>query len=282
MKVDTFPIYSLPRAETKGVTAYIPLESDTLFEVDGSGVQLFYYHEQGPYYHPVMMLNRINRLLNGFTMTSDSAYLNLAVVTFDRLIEEATDSLGAVWLTYRFDHYITGEDTVFAPFYSGMAQGLGLSVSAYLYEVTSDSVYLERAESLFRTLEALWGESEPWVVRLDSLGYYWIEEYPLPKPDMTLNGSIIATYGLYDYWRHTGSERALELLRAAFATYAHYASLYRRPGETSYYCLGYKKITNISYHRLHIALFRYLSKVSANPYFAAFADTLKMDAWDES
>ncbi len=280
MQIDTFPIISLSRAEAHGVTAYIRLKSDTLFEVDENGIQVFYYQEQGPYYHPVMMLNRISRLLNGFHKTSDSAYLKLAVVTFDKLIEESTDSLGAIWLTYRFDHYITAEDTVFAPFYSGMSQGKGLSVSCYLYEVTSDSVYLDYAESLFRTLEMLWGESEPWVVRLDSLGYYWIEEHPLPEPDMTLNGSIIASYGLYDYWGHTGSERALELLRAALTTYAHYSPLYRRPGETSYYCLGYKKTTKMYYHKLHYNLLKYLAKVSANPFFGAFADTLKMDAWE--
>ncbi|MCH7878477.1 MAG: hypothetical protein IH914_04075 [candidate division Zixibacteria bacterium] len=282
MVLDTFPINTIERNRTLGIGSYRRLEDDTLGKFDQRGIQVFYYRGKGPYYHPVSMLNRLNRLLQGYVITSNPNFLAVAVATYDKLMDEAIYTDLQIWLPYRFDFYITNEDTVFAPFYSGMSQGLALSVTCYLFEITGDSSYLPIAEKLFRTLLLPKDKSMPWVVRLDTAGYYWIEEYPLPIHDRTLNGSIIGTFGLYDYWKLTGSDAALKMLRGAVATYAEYGRLYRRPGETSYYSLGYKKIANMAYHHLHISLFDYLSRISENPYFGAFADTLKMDVGNGS
>ncbi|MCH9032265.1 MAG: hypothetical protein IIB00_08415 [candidate division Zixibacteria bacterium] len=274
--LDTFEVFALERSEYRS-QSYITLEKDTVGEFDENGVMLFRYHHMGLFYHPVLLLNRTTRLLNGFVATGDSGYLRLAIATYDALLDSAIDSSGALWLPYQFDYEVSPGDNVDAPWFSGMSQGLGLDVGLYLFTVTDDSVYLKAADSLFNSLTLLWGESEPWVTRIDSLGYYWIEEYPLPKPSMTLNGSIIGAFGLYEYWKVTRSERALTLFRAALATYDHFAKFYRRPGEYSFYSLTYGKITNVGYHELHKSLYRKLAKMSANPAFGAFADSLDLD-----
>lgn len=88
-------------------------------------------------------------------------------------------------------------DEMRPPWYSGMAQGLALSLFSRLG-------MREAADATYATL--------PTFTRPDG----WIEEYPGQSP--ILNGHIFAAFGLYDYWSLSG--RGETELRAAMQVVA--------------------------------------------------------------
>jgi hypothetical protein len=111
----------------------------------------------------------------------------------------------------------------------------------------------------------------------DSLGCFWIEEYPTsPQPSMTLNGFIFGIFGLYDYYELTGDSTAHDLLERALGTVKNYIASYRRPGKASFYGLTFHRYSGY-YHMAHIAQLRKLAAISGDPFFSRWADTLNGD-----
>ena len=78
---------------------------------------------------------------------------------------------------------------------------------------------------------------KPWVTVVEN-GLLWLEEYPWVPYDHTFNGHNFAMYGLYDYWRQTGSRDAAEMTRGAITTSARVAGRVRTPGGISQYCIA--------------------------------------------
>jgi hypothetical protein len=158
-----------------------------------------------------------------------------------------------------------------------MAQGEFLGVVVRLFECTGDSSYLELAHHVFRSLTQLRSANDFWVGRIDSAGYFWIEEYPLPAPDQTLNGFIAAVYGVYDYLRVVKSPDAQRMYDICLTTLKHYLPDYRRPESISYYCLGHHEIPDSTYHGLHISMCRELYRISGDTSFLNRARELNRD-----
>ena len=126
-----------------------------------------------------------------------------------------------------------------APWFSGMAQGLVLSLEVRLFELTGDPAALTRAGEVFASFEIAGPRGGPWVTWVDRDRYLWIEEYPSAHPDRALNGFIFGVFGVYDYWRVTRDPDAERILLATVTTLRHYVTKYRRPGVPSYYCLAH-------------------------------------------
>ena len=57
-----------------------------------------------------------------------------------------------------------------------MAQGLALGAISMAYSYTGDSIYLNSANGLFKTLYS--NNEDNWCVVVDENQYYWLEEYP--------------------------------------------------------------------------------------------------------
>ncbi len=278
MVTDTFAIHKLPRQATNFTRNYITLKADTVGEFDSEGIQLYVYGN-GRHYHPISMSLRAIRLLNGFVDSHDSAYLLLARVYCDKMISMAIDHRGAKWLPYTFDFELHNDprNHVSSPWFSGMAQGEALQAFLYAVEVTGDSAYAKFSDALFQSFRQIWGVDSTYGTWIDSAGYYWIEGYPRPVPDMTFSSYFAGLFGIYQYWLLTGSKDAEQLTRASLATIARYGMLYRRPGSTSKYCLAHGEPTDIGYHNFHIALLRKLAEMSDNPAFTQCADSLAAD-----
>ena len=159
-----------------------------------------------------------------------------------------------------------------------MAQGVVLAVTIRLYEITGKSQYLTFSHRLFNSFLQLRKSNSPWIARLDSLSYYWIEEYPHDvKPGQTLNGYIAAIMGVYEYYRITGDYRAKVVYDAALTTLKYYLPQYRRENQTSYYCLGHMMPATLSYHNLHIQMMRDLYFVSGDIFFWLMAELFESD-----
>ncbi len=247
--------------------------------MDEDSVELFVYRGD-TIYHPLNLCHRFHEFFGAYMKTRDTAFLRHATQYATTLIRIAEYHDGALFLPYQFEYAVHGDSELRLnpPWYSGMAQGQFLLVLVRMYEATGDSLYLDKAQQVFKSLLVPKSKGGPWVARLDSLGYYWIEEYPLSKrPGMTLNGYIAAAYGVYDYRRVIGDSLSVVLYNMVFTTLKQYIPYYRRPGQLSYYCLGHHHPANATYHGLHVGMFGHLARITGDPYFDSMAEVFKAD-----
>ena len=116
----------------------------------------------------------------------------------------------------------------------------------------------------------------PWVAYVADGGYLWLEHYPNARPDHVLNAHLHSLIGLYEYWQHTRSPEARQLLEGALTTMRDRAATYRREGRVSIY--GLRSRTNhYKYHQVHIWQLRLLGRMTGDPFFSELADALAAD-----
>ena len=173
-----------------------------------------------------------------------------------------------VW-THAFDWPY--RQTLVAPWYSGLAQGQGLSLLVRAATDTGQTRYADAADRAFRalTLEVAAGG----VIVTDSEGRVWIEEYIVDPPTHILNGFIWALWGVFDYmtWRGDASARALfercvDTLEGNLSRYdAGFWSLYELNDD------GPAMLASPYYHRLHIVQLRVLERMTGRACFGAVA-----------
>lgn len=247
---------------------------------DSSGA-FIYQHTDGKWYdHPVGQAQYVVNMLRNYRIKPDKVYLDLAIANANRLVERAVHHGGGIFFPYPFDFYLHGRGTMAAPWYSGMAQGIALSGFVRLHEVTGDPKWLQAAHDTYASFLVPRQSGKPWVTVVEN-GLLWFEEYPWTPYDHTFNGHNFATYGLYDYWRLTGSRDAAELTVGGITTAARRAGTVRVPGGISHYCISQscldRKVRNVDYHLTHIGQFIQLYRYTRNETFARLADTFTAD-----
>jgi hypothetical protein len=162
-----------------------------------------------------------------------------------------------------------------APWYSGLAQGQGISMLLRAHRETSEGRYLEAARRAFEPFARR--VEEGGVVYRDERARPWLEEYIVSPPTHILNGFIWASWGVYDYHLATGDGAAKKLwddsvgtLREALDSYdAGFWSLYEHSGTAM------RMIASRFYHSLHIVQLRILHRLTGEK---AFEETA--DRWD--
>ena len=167
-----------------------------------------------------------------------------------------------------------------APWYSGLAQGQGISLLVRAYRETSATAYLEAAERAFATF--LKSTNEGGVTFTDARGNIWFEEYIVSPPTHILNGFIWAAWGVYDYFLATQNSAARDLfaqsiltLRANLERYdLGFWSLYEQSGTL------FPMVASPFYHRLHVVQLRVMHRLTGDEIFARFAD--KWEAYTRS
>lgn len=249
-----------------------------LGEVDDEGVPLFEYKGE-KHYHPVDIAIKGLWLLNNYRLTEDEKYLSLLEIICEKLIEVSDEYNGDLYFPYTFDFPLHDleDETVYAPWYSAMAQGQILSLFVRMYEITGQIKYKDYAKKIFDSFLNLKADNEIWVSCIDNDSNLWLEEYPMDIPCFTLNGFIFAIYGVYDYYRiNQDNELVWKILLASVTTIHKNILKYRNPGEFSYYCLKHK-VKNEDYHYVHIRELKILSKISGEPYFMEMAELFKSD-----
>jgi hypothetical protein len=259
---------------------------------DTDGIIMFSY-EGELYYHPVQLIQYALERLDRFVQGEDEAGLVDAQRHFDKLLSLSVLNDDALFFPYPFTFYLHGLPgyPMNAPWYSGMAQGLALSLASRLAWATGDAQYVHIAEQVLNSVVPFDREfpSELSVTHIDELGHYWILEYPNPSnPNYALNGFLFAIFGLYDFvllaessqTRGVSEENSViarRLLLQALATAEFYSDDYRVPGELSLYCREHKYQSSI-YHRIHIRQFLQFFRVTEENLFLDFAIELIEDA----
>lgn len=272
-----FPLVSVPAADLPYMTWDNPHMPPDWRPTDADGVRMRNVNGK-LYYHPVELGFSALRLLGGYAHTGRPGFLKWARIYAAKIRHISVASDGALFVPYRFDY---PTESLRAPWYSGMAQGVALSVFTRLYRITHDPADLDTAKRLFKSFQRSGPSARPWVSRVSEYHYLWIEEYPRnDREDRVLNGFMYAMFGLYDYWKLVRDEASRHVLEGTLTTLKTQIWRYRVPGRISYYCLGHH--TRIAkYHLVHIEQLRYLAKMSGDPFFARVADQFESD-WDGS
>lgn len=264
-----------PRAFAEGGGEYymtFAAKADYAGPFDPEGIpQLDYRGSLGRQYNPIAIAQYGLGNYNRFRETGDPERRRKFLLTADWLRRrlEKNPAGQAVW-NHHFDwEYRT---PLKAPWYSGLAQGQGLSVLARAHRETGDAGYLDAARSAYGPFTRL--VEEGGVIARDEQGRSWIEEYVVSPPTHILNGFVWASWGIRDYHRATGDpeakrlwEESVRTLKEVLPSYdTGFWSLYEHSGTWM------RMLASAFYHRLHVVQLRVMHRLTAEPLFAETAD----------
>jgi hypothetical protein len=239
---------------------------------DDTGVPMLNYRGAiGLQYNPIAIAQWGLGNFNLLHRNDDSAARNNFLKASDWLCRHLEPNLHgiAVW-NHNFDWEY--RSTLRAPWYSGLAQGQGISLLVRAYAETNDDRYLRSAERAFQSF--LVSTDQGGVTFTDADGNLWFEEYLVSPPTHILNGFIWAAWGAYDYFLATGSLQAKTLFEQSVKTLVsnldHYDlgfwSLYEQSGTRL------PMIASPFYHRLHITQLRIMQRLTGEAIFGDSAD----------
>jgi hypothetical protein len=238
---------------------------------DGDGVPMLDYQgDIGRQHNPIAIaqygLARFNRWRDTTAADDRAAWLRVAM-WLER--ELTPNRFGVpVWM-HHFDWPY--REVLQAPWYSGLAQGNGLSMLVRAAEATGEPRFANAAHKAFESMRL--DVSAGGVLATDDRGRTWIEEYLVDPPSHILNGFIWALWGVYDYARWSGAHEASRLFDACVATVEQALPEYDT-GRWSLYELpagGPPMIASRYYHGLHIVQLRVLERLTQNAVFGEVA-----------
>jgi hypothetical protein len=249
---------------------------------DPVGVAMYRHSDGAVYNHPVAQARCALNMLRNYRLEPNPDYLGTAISNAERLLAEADLHRGALFFPYHFTWANPFRSVMRPPWYSAMAQGQALSVFTRLGEVTGESRWMQAAQQTFASYKVSRAMGGPWHVNVEN-GQLWLDEYPTVPADKVFNGHNFSLFGLYDYWRTTGSAEARSLLRGALhATYVGGSTRVRVPGGISQYCSSdaclANKIRNPAYHPTHIGQLTQLFQLTGHWHFASLAEAFMADS----
>lgn len=174
----------------------------------------------------------------------------------------------SVWM-HNFDFEY--RDLLKSPWYSGLAQGQGLSVLVRAYKETKDISYLDVIERVILSFDK--NISEGGVNYIDEKNDPWIEEYLVSPPTHILNGFIWGLWGIRDYYIFFKSSKHKKL-------FYKYSNTILKNLEN--YDLGYwskyeesgtllPMISSPFYHNLHICQLEIMYDLTGNKSYITYS-----------
>lgn len=243
---------------------------------DGAGIPMLDYRGAiGLQYNPIAIAQWGLANYNCFSEAGDPLRLQKTLRAADWLVDNLEQNPHGLWI---WNHHFDWEyrSTLKAPWYSGLAQGQGVSLLLRAHAHGGNDKYLKAAEQAFVSLTK--PISEGGVLFEDDEQNLWIEEYLVDPPTHILNGFMWALWGVFDFWRVSGCDSAREIFDRGVATLLHnlprfdtgYWSLYEQSGTRL------KMLASPFYHRLHVVQLRVMENLTGNPAFANIAN-----CWDD-
>jgi len=221
----------------------------------------------GIQYNPVTISRDALDHFNAFRKSGDKAQLIIGLRNVDWLVGNLSKNYKGVyvWL-YNFDYPRYG---LKAPWYSGMAQGLGISALVNAYILTGEQKYLDTATKAFVSFTK---DIEDGGVRYPCQGGYWYEEYCSAniQPPLTLNGFMFALIGLYDYYKVTKRNDVYVAFDLGVKCLVNNLESYNIANIWSYHnSLGVA--ASRDYHSLHVKLLYLMYEITGNVIFSEYA-----------
>jgi len=249
-------------------------------EVDEQGIPVNDYgrkllirgvHERT--YNPLTVAHWVLGAYDDWLREGDPRHYELFLRRADWLVEHQVVRDGAGWWYYTVPW--GPPYNVQPPWASAMAQGFALSGLMRAYQETENPAYRRAADLALRSFEV--GVEDGGIVSRDEWDNVFYEEVPSRPPHHILNGHIFALFGLHDYYRATGVERARELFEQGVDAVRNRLPDYDA-GFWSKYSLNpnadWRSHWNLAapiYQRVHIDLLRFLHKITGDPVFERWA-----------
>ena len=239
---------------------------------DARGIpQLDYHGHIGPQYNPIAIAQYGLGNYNFWRRSAGPARKRKFFLVADWLVahlEQNPRGL-AVW-----NHHFNWEyrDTLNAPWYSGLAQGQGISLLVRAHNDSGESRYLDAAQRAFAGFQH--SIEEGGVSFTDECGDLWFEEYIVSPPTHILNGFIWALWGVRDYFLATHDPSAKELFSRGVRTLLHNLDRYDLGFWSLYEQSGTRlpMVASPFYHQLHIVQLRVMHRLTGEEKFAEVAD----------
>ncbi len=208
--------------------------------------------------------------------TGDDARLQKTLKSADWLAAHLEQNPRGLWV---WNHHFDWEyrDTLRAPWYSGLAQGQGVSLLLRAHAQTGNDKYRQAAEQAFVSLTkpiALGGVLFQDEDKDGKDQHLWIEEYLVDPPTHILNGFMWALWGVFDFWLARADPAAKKIFDRGAETLLRnldrfdtgYWSLYEQSGTRL------KMLASPFYHRLHVVQLRVMAQLTGDLRFANVAD----------
>jgi hypothetical protein len=253
---------------------YMPFlaKADYPGQYDQNGIPLLDYRGKlGLQYNPIAIAQYGLGNYNLFRRAGDLERRGKFLRVADWLVANLEQNPFGLWV---WNHHFDWEyrTPLKAPWYSGLAQGQGISVLVRAYQETQEVIYLDAAGRAFAPF--LKTVDQGGVVCSDGDGRTWFEEYIVFPPTHILNGFIWASWGVYDYFLATGEQVVRELFNQAIETLAAnlqrydagFWSLYEQSGTRL------RMLASPFYHHLHIVQLRVLHRLTGKKIFNDYAD----------
>ncbi|MGH9643404.1 MAG: D-glucuronyl C5-epimerase family protein [Terriglobales bacterium] len=239
---------------------------------DAVGIPMLDYRGAiGPQYNPIAIAQWGLGNYNRFYETRDAARLQKALKAAEWLVSHLEQNPHGLLV---WNHHFDWEyrNTLKAPWYSGLAQGQGVSMLLRAHAQTGDIKFQRAAEQAFVSLTK--PTAEGGVLFEDDEKNLWIEEYLVRPPTHILNGFMWALWGVFDFSRACADARARQIFDRGITTLVRnlsrfdtgYWSLYEQSGTRL------KMLSSPFYHRLHIVQLRVMANLTGERPFAEFAD----------
>jgi heparosan-N-sulfate-glucuronate 5-epimerase len=263
-----------PRARIDQLGEYYMLfreKADYAGHYDAAGIPMLDYRGTiGLQYNPIAISQWGLANYNQFCETGDQARWQKTLMAADWLGANLERNAGGLWV---WNHHFDWDyrDTLKAPWYSGLAQGQGVSLLLRAQAGSSDEKYRNAADKAFVVLTR--STADGGVLFEDDEKNLWIEEYLVDPPTHILNGFMWALWGVFDYWRVRGDGAAKRVFDRGVETLVRnldrfdtgYWSLYEQSGTRL------KMLASPFYHRLHIVQLRVMFNLTGEARFAAVA-----------
>lgn len=279
------PDESFPRDGLGSYYQHFAQKADYAAHFDFAEIPLLDYQGViGRQYNPIAIAQYGLGNYNLYVRNGDAERRRKFLLIADWLVENLEHNAAgvSVWM-HHFDWDY--RQRLIAPWYSGLAQGQGISALLRAYRETSDDRYLRAADEAFKAFRA--DVRSGGVTQRDKKGNVWFEEYIVDPPTHILNGFIWASWGVYDFAIVTGDDEAKRLWTGALDTLR--SELHRfDTGFWSLYELSGTWLPMLAspfYHSLHITQLRILYALTGDPVFSAFADrweSYKQRRWNRN
>ncbi len=239
---------------------------------DADGIPMLDYRGQiGLQYNPIAIAQYGLGNYNLFARDRSLDQRRKFLAASNWLVSNLEQNAYGVWV---WNHHFDWEyrDTLKAPWYSGLAQGQGVSLLVRAHRETGDPDYSDTAKRAFESL--LRSTDKGGVLFTDQRGDVWIEEYLVSPPTHILNGLIWAVWGVHDYFLATADPSARQLFDKVVQTLANnladydlgFWSLYEQSGTRL------KMVASPFYHRLHIVQLGIMHQLTGRDIFLQYAE----------
>lgn len=221
-------------------------------------------------YNPTVIAQQGMRRLDSYVQTDDRYHLRQARKFVRALDKLSRGSDKRRWQPHQYDLGVHESGWV-----NSNSHGLVLSFLSRFHELTGSEQRLADAELMLRGFEQREGNRR-WISKVTQRGYIWFEHWPEGRFDHTLNAHINALFGLYDYWRITGSPLAEQYFLGGARTVRDKLHRFRQKGDLSRYSLR-KRTGTLHYHETHIEQLRILARMTGDDWFDRQADRFERD-----